>query len=59
MTTDASTTISNSEILKVTGLSAAYGEAKVLFDIDVSVKPGQIVACVGRNGAGKPPCCEA
>lgn len=40
-------------ILTVRGLSAAYGEAKVLFDIDMSVKPGQIVACVGRNGAGK------
>jgi ABC-type branched-subunit amino acid transport system ATPase component len=40
-------------ILTVSGLSAAYGEAKVLFDIDMSVEPGQIVACVGRNGAGK------
>ncbi len=53
MTTNAGTTTSNQEILKVTGLSASYGEAKVLFDIEVSVKPGQIVACVGRNGAGK------
>ena len=53
MTTNVGTTTSNQEILKVTGLSASYGEAKVLFDIEVSVKPGQIVACVGRNGAGK------
>jgi branched-chain amino acid transport system ATP-binding protein len=54
MTTNAGTSTSNQEILKVTGLSASYGEAKVLFDIEVSVKPGQIVACVGRNGADRP-----
>jgi ABC-type branched-subunit amino acid transport system ATPase component len=43
----------NGEILAVRGLSVSYGEAKVLFDMDVSVGPRQIVACVGRNGAGK------
>jgi ABC-type branched-subunit amino acid transport system ATPase component len=43
----------NSEILAVRRLSASYGEAKVLFDMDMSVGPRQIVACVGRNGAGK------
>lgn len=53
MTADAATMTSNLEILTVTGLNASYGEAKVLFDMGVSVKPGQIVACVGRNGAGK------
>jgi len=41
------------EILTVKGLNVAYGEAKVLFDIDLSVRARQIVACVGRNGAGK------
>lgn len=41
------------DILTVTGLNAAYGEAKVLFDIDVTVPEGKVVACVGRNGAGK------
>ncbi|MGA7329164.1 MAG: ABC transporter ATP-binding protein [Rhodomicrobium sp.] len=41
------------DMLKVAGLNAAYGEAKVLFDISISVRPGEIVACVGRNGAGK------
>ena len=45
--------MSNDEILTVRGLTVSYGEAKVLFDIDLSVKPGQVVACVGRNGAGK------
>jgi len=43
----------NDEILAVRGLNVAYGEAKVLFDINLSVGPKQVVACVGRNGAGK------
>jgi ABC-type branched-subunit amino acid transport system ATPase component len=53
MTTDAAAMADPEEILTVRGLSASYGEAKVLFDIDIGVRPGQIVACVGRNGAGK------
>jgi len=40
-------------ILDVNDLNAAYGESKVLFDIAISVKPNEVVACVGRNGAGK------
>jgi branched-chain amino acid transport system ATP-binding protein len=40
-------------ILAVRGLSVAYGESKVLFDVGLDVAPRQIVACVGRNGAGK------
>jgi len=39
--------------LLVRGLNVAYGESKVLFDVDFTVAPNQIVACVGRNGAGK------
>ena len=41
------------EILAVRGLNVSYGESKVLFDIDLSVRPRQVVTCVGRNGAGK------
>ena len=44
---------SDAEVLRVAGLGAAYGEAKVLFDVDLTVAPRQIVACIGRNGAGK------
>ena len=40
-------------LLTVTGLDAAYGESKVLFDVWLTVAPNQVVACVGRNGAGK------
>ena len=43
----------NGNLLEVSGLNASYGESKVLFDISISVKPNQVVACVGRNGAGK------
>jgi ABC-type branched-subunit amino acid transport system ATPase component len=46
-------TMNNAEILAVRGLNVSYGEAKVLFDVDLSVKPDQVVTCVGRNGAGK------
>ena len=41
------------EMLAVKGLNISYGESRVLFDIDLSVRPRQVVACVGRNGAGK------
>ena len=39
--------------LEVAGLSAWYGEAKVLTDVDLRVEPGEVVTLVGRNGAGK------
>jgi ABC-type branched-subunit amino acid transport system ATPase component len=43
----------DSALLEVADLNAAYGEAKVLFDISLTVAERQIVTCVGRNGAGK------
>ncbi len=46
-------TMNHNDILTVRNLNVSYGESKVLFDIEMSVKPGQVVACVGRNGAGK------
>jgi branched-chain amino acid transport system ATP-binding protein len=39
--------------LEIAGLSAWYGEAKVLTDVDLRVEPGEVVTLVGRNGAGK------
>ena len=41
------------DILTVTGLNVSYGESRVLFDVDLNVRSGQVVACVGRNGAGQ------
>ncbi len=37
----------------VKNLNVAYGQSQVLHGIDLSVKPGEIVAVVGRNGMGK------
>jgi branched-chain amino acid transport system ATP-binding protein len=47
------TDTSASERLEVTGLSAGYGPIRVVFDVSFSVAPGELVAMVGRNGAGK------
>jgi branched-chain amino acid transport system ATP-binding protein len=35
------------------GIEAGYGELQVLKTVDISVKPGEIVALIGPNGAGK------
>lgn len=40
-------------LLSVRGLRAAYGEARILFDVALDVGPGEVVALMGRNGAGK------
>ena len=40
-------------LLRVEGLSVAYGEVQVLWDVGLEVSPGEIVALVGANGAGK------
>lgn len=40
-------------LLAVEGLTAAYGQAQILFGLDFSVAEGEAVALLGRNGAGK------
>jgi branched-chain amino acid transport system ATP-binding protein len=40
-------------ILEVRRLRAFYGRAQILFDMSLGVKRGEIVALMGRNGAGK------
>ncbi|MGI8335345.1 urea ABC transporter ATP-binding subunit UrtE [Actinomadura scrupuli] len=40
-------------MLEVTGLEAAYGRARVLFGVDVSVPAGALMCVMGRNGVGK------
>jgi len=39
--------------LEVRGLSAGYGRARVLYDVSFQAGAGQVVALLGRNGAGK------
>jgi branched-chain amino acid transport system ATP-binding protein len=40
-------------MLEIRKLNFAYGDLKVLWDIDLDVKQGEIVTVVGANGAGK------
>lgn len=40
-------------MLEVRNLNVAYGQSQVLHGLDFTVKPGEIVAIVGRNGMGK------
>jgi urea transport system ATP-binding protein len=41
------------ELLNLRLVSAAYGNAPVLFDVDLDVKPASATALLGRNGVGK------
>jgi branched-chain amino acid transport system ATP-binding protein len=43
----------NAPLLKVERLNAYYGRAHILFDVDLEVGRGEVVALMGRNGAGK------
>jgi branched-chain amino acid transport system ATP-binding protein len=40
-------------LLKVEGLNAYYGDVQALSDVSLEVLPGEIVAIVGTNAAGK------
>ncbi|MBW6495733.1 MAG: ABC transporter ATP-binding protein [Burkholderiaceae bacterium] len=40
-------------LLDVRALAAGYGEARILFGLDLDVGAGEVVALMGRNGAGK------
>ena len=40
-------------LLEIRELHAAYGQAQVLFGIDLSVASGEVVTLLGRNGMGR------
>jgi branched-chain amino acid transport system ATP-binding protein len=40
-------------LLEVTGLNTYYGDSHVLFDVALRVERNEVVALLGRNGAGK------
>jgi len=42
-----------SALLETHGLTAHYGDFQVLFGVDFVVEPGEVVALIGANGAGK------
>jgi branched-chain amino acid transport system ATP-binding protein len=40
-------------VLSLRNLSAAYGASRVLFDISLDLRDGEVVTLLGRNGMGK------
>jgi branched-chain amino acid transport system ATP-binding protein len=40
-------------LLEVTGLNSYYGDSHILFDVSIRVEKNEVVALLGRNGAGK------
>lgn len=40
-------------LLQVDSLTAGFGLTPVLFDVDLELQPGELVAVIGANGAGK------
>jgi branched-chain amino acid transport system ATP-binding protein len=45
--------MSTAALLEARGLNAWYGAAHILFDVTLQVNRGEVVALMGRNGAGK------
>lgn len=40
-------------LLEVSGLNSYYGDSHILFDVGLRVEKNEVVALLGRNGAGK------
>jgi len=49
----SSTASVGATLLRVRDLHGGYGAARILFGIDLEVRRGEVVALMGRNGAGK------
>ena len=40
-------------LLELSAVQSSYGQAQVLFDMNLAIHPGQVVTLIGRNGVGK------
>lgn len=46
-------------MLEIQDLHAWYGKSHVLHGVNLAVRPGEIVALIGRNGSGRSTCAKA
>ena len=40
-------------LLEVNGINSYYGDSHILFDVSFAIERNEVVALLGRNGAGK------
>ena len=40
-------------LLEISQLKASYGSVQALFDVNINIDQGEVVALMGRNGMGK------
>ncbi|WP_088181991.1 urea ABC transporter ATP-binding subunit UrtE [Sphingobium sp. Z007] len=43
----------SARLIEIAALSSAYGQSQVLWDVDLTLERGQVMALIGRNGVGK------
>jgi ATP-binding cassette, subfamily B, bacterial MsbA len=55
---DAGETLAKVESVELQGVSFSYNSVPVLQDVNLRVKPGEVVAIVGPSGAGKTTLCD-